>query len=82
MLSPLNERHVLEHERRHLAAMAPEDTARRERFTWQIRRALRRMAELNARLCLPSIARRRHRDTAALSASPRDDARLGREKPV
>jgi hypothetical protein len=60
MPAPTNERQALEREReqlpsqraryqRELDATAPEDTARR-RFMWQLRRAQKRMAEVEARL--------------------------------
>jgi hypothetical protein len=59
MPAPTNERQALERERaelpaqvanyqRELDATPPENTARRERLEWQIRRARKRMAEIEA----------------------------------
>jgi hypothetical protein len=61
MPRPRNERQSLERERaelpgqlaeyqKELDATAPDNTARRERFTFQIRRVKMRMAEIEARL--------------------------------
>ena len=61
MPAPINERQALEQERvalpgqiiahqAKLAATPAENKARRERLMWQIRRARKRMAEVEARL--------------------------------
>jgi chromosome segregation ATPase len=61
MPAPTNERQSLERERaelpaqlagyqKELDATPPESKERRERLTWQIRRAEKRMAEVEARL--------------------------------
>ncbi len=61
MPAPTNERQSLERERAELPgqivayeseldATSPEHTARRERLVWQLRRAQKRLAEVEARL--------------------------------
>jgi hypothetical protein len=61
MPAPTNERQSLERERaelpaqlagyqKELDATPPEDTARRERLMWQIRRVRKRMTEVERRL--------------------------------
>jgi len=63
--APTNERQALERERaelpahlanyqRELAATPQENRERRERLAWQIRRAEKRMAEIETRLGRPS----------------------------
>jgi len=68
MPAPINERQALERERaelpahvvnyqRELDATPQEQKERRERLEWRIRRAKKRMAEVEARLALPGEAR-------------------------
>jgi len=68
MPRPLNERQSLEQERAELPsqiaayeseldATPPEHTARRERLVWQLRRAQKRLAEIEARLAAIGVER-------------------------
>jgi len=68
MPAPTNERQALERERAELPsqiaayeseldATPPEHTARRERLVWQLRRAQKRLAEIEARLAAIGVER-------------------------